>query len=316
MTTYRTLMLVALMTLGSGASAQQANWIELAVHNFGAPINTMWAEGELSFADDGTMVYCSARQDMAVADGDPKDLYIVSFNPKSGTWDTPVNMGTPVNQPPATDADPLRLGDDREPWITADGNAIYFRSDRLATTSPRNNHDLFVTRKVNGHWSTPELIGYPVSTTEGDEHCPAVLQDGETLCFASRRAGGYGGSDIYCVNPDSRGGWGDAVNQGPNINTAAEEFHFTQDVDGQVYFTSNRPGGFGSMDIYGAASAGPNVWKPAFNLGPKINTAGADMCPALPPGAETMAWFSSRQDSSFGDADIFWTSKLNIQQPD
>ena len=97
------------------------------------------------------------------------------------------------------------------------------------------------------------------------------------------------------MKPDGRGGWGDAVNQA-NINTAAEEFHFTQDVNGQVYFTSNRPGGFGSMDIYGAASAGTNDWEPAYNLGPKINTAGADMCPALPPGGETMAWFSSRQD--------------------
>jgi hypothetical protein len=36
------------------------------------------------------------------------------------------------------------------------------------------------------------------------------------------------------------------------------------------------------------------------------------MCPALPPGGETIAWFSSRQDSSFGNADIFWTSKINI----
>ena len=55
------------------ANAQSESWVEKAVHNFGAPINTMWAEGELSFAADGTMVYCSARQDMAVADGDPKD---------------------------------------------------------------------------------------------------------------------------------------------------------------------------------------------------------------------------------------------------
>ena len=45
------------------------------MHNFGAPINTMWAEGELSFAADGTMVYCSARQDMAVAPGDPKVIH-------------------------------------------------------------------------------------------------------------------------------------------------------------------------------------------------------------------------------------------------
>jgi hypothetical protein len=82
-------------TLSSQVNAQQPNWVELAVHNFGAPVNTMWAEGELSFAADGTMVYCSARQDMAVADGDPKDLYIANFNSETGTWDTPVNMGMP-----------------------------------------------------------------------------------------------------------------------------------------------------------------------------------------------------------------------------
>jgi len=187
------------------AYAAESSWVDLAVHNFGAPINTMWAEGELSFAADGTMVFCSARQDMAVAPGDPKDLYIATFNETTGSWNTPVNMGIPINAAPATDVDPLRLGDDREPWFTADGNTIYFKSDRLATTSPRNNSDLFVTRKVNGTWTVPELIGYPISTDAGDEHCPAILNDGETLCSGSRRAGGYGGSDIYCSNQDASG---------------------------------------------------------------------------------------------------------------
>ena len=93
----------------------------------------MWAEGELSFADDGTMVYCSAREDLAVAPGNPKDLYIATFDQDTGRWNTPVNMGIPVNAAPATDVDPLRLGDDREPWITADGNTIYFKSDRLVS---------------------------------------------------------------------------------------------------------------------------------------------------------------------------------------
>ncbi len=117
-----------------------------------------------------------------------------------------MNMGIPVNAAPATDVDPLRRGDDREPWITADGNTIYFKSDRLATTSPRNNNDLFVTRKINGVWSEPELIGAPISTNVGDEHCPAILQDGETLCFASRREGGYGGG--------GRGGYGGGPREG------------------------------------------------------------------------------------------------------
>ena len=112
-------------TASSMGMAQGDSWVEKAVHNFGAPINTMWAEGELSFAADGTMVYCSARQDMAVAEGDPKDLYIAYFDEETGTWGNPVNMGIPINQPPRTDVDPLRKGDDREPWITADGNTIY-----------------------------------------------------------------------------------------------------------------------------------------------------------------------------------------------
>lgn len=295
--------------------AQEQSWVDLAVHNFGGPINTMWAEGELSFADDGTMVYCSAREDMAVAPGDPKDLYIATFNAETGSWNTPVNMGIPINAAPATNVDPLRAGDDREPWITADGNTIYFKSDRLATTSPRNANDLFVTRKVNGQWSTPEVVGFPISTDSGNEHCPAILQDGETLCFASAREGGYGGSDIYCASPDGNGGWQEPVNQGPNINTAGEEFHFTQDTSGMVYFTSSRPGGYGGMDLWGAMSQGPNSWGTARNLGPQVNTAGADMCPALPPGADTFSWFSSRSDNSFGNIDIFWTNKVNVQTP-
>jgi len=294
------------------AQSDSPDWVNLAVHNFGAPINTMWAEGELSFAADGTMVFCSAREDMAVAPGDPKDLYIATFNGETGSWNTPVNMGIPVNAAPATEVDPLRRGDDREPWITADGNTIYFKSDRLATTTPRNNNDLFVTHKVNGRWSEPELVGFPISTNVGDEHCPAILNDGETLCFASRREGGYGGSDIWCSQQDDSGDWLAPVNQGPNINTAGEEFHFSQDASGTVYFTSNRPGGFGGPDIWGAQRLGENSWGPAFNLGPQVNTASADMCPALPPGGETFTWFSSRQDNSFGNIDIFWTNKVNI----
>ncbi|HIA49831.1 MAG TPA: hypothetical protein EYN90_04505, partial [Acidobacteria bacterium] len=242
----------------------------------------------------------------------PKDLYIATFNEDTGSWNQPVNMGAPVNAAPAIDVDPLRRGDDREPWITGDGKTIYFKSDRTATTTPRNNNDLFVTHLVNGAWTTPELLPAPISTDEGNEHCPMLLQDGHTLCFASMRAGGYGESDIWCSQQNANGTWQDAVNQGPNINTAANEFHFSQDANGIVYFTSNRPGGFGGLDLYSAEQLGPNTWAPAVNLGPHVNTSSADMCPALPPGAGTLTWFSNRSDSSFGAFDIFWTNKTNL----
>jgi len=296
-------------------SNAQQNWVDLAAHNFGAPINTMWDEGELSFAADGTMVFCSSREDLGAAPGDPKDLYIATFNKETGQWNKPQNMGKPVNSGPAIAADPLRKGDDREPWISPDGNTIYFKSDRLATTNPRNLNDIFVTRKINGVWSEPELVPYPISTNDGNEHCPMLLRDGKTLCFSSQREGGFGSFDIWCSQQDTAGKWQQPVNQGPNINTAAPEFHFMQDKDGWVYFTSGRPGGFGGTDIWTAKQLAPNRWDTALNLGSIVNNAGTDMCPALGPDGGTIYWFSpSRTSTSLGASDIFWTYKRNIQR--
>lgn len=282
-------------------------------HNFGGAINTQWDEGEFAFASDGTMVMTSSRQDLAVAPGDPKDLYIAAFNAKTGTWDPPVNMGLPINAAPATSVDPLRKGDDREPWISPDGNTIYFKSDRLATSSPKNNNDIFVTHKVNGKWTTPELVPAPISTDVGDEHCPMLLRDGKTLCFASQRPGGLGGFDIWCSQQAANGKWQDPVNQGPNINSEASEFHFTQDrTTGTVYFTSSRAGGLGSSDLYAAPSTGNNTWGPAVNLGPQVNTPGMDMCPALTPDGKGFGWFSSARGDSRGMSDIYFMDKSKV----
>ena len=194
-----TVTIVATSSLNVAWAGEQS-WVELAVHNIGEPINTMWTEGELSFAADGTMVYCSAREDLAVAPGDPRDLYIATFNPDTGAWNTPVNMGIPVNAAPATDVDPLRLGDDREPWITADGNTIYFKSDRLATTDPRNNNDLYVTHKVNGEWTTPELFPLPSAPTPATSIArpyfrmvePCASRPCGTGAMAGRTSGAHG----------------------------------------------------------------------------------------------------------------------------
>ena len=94
---------------GLSLAAQEQSWVDMAVHNFGAPINTMWAEGELSFAADGTMVYCSARQDMAVAPGDPKDLYIATFDSETGSWNQPVNICLLYTSPSPRDLSTSRM---------------------------------------------------------------------------------------------------------------------------------------------------------------------------------------------------------------
>lgn len=283
------------------------------VKNAGGRINTWYSEGELSFANDGTVVFCTNRQDLALVPGDPKDLYLAKFDKKTGMFSMPVNMGIPVNAAPATNIDPLRKGDDREPWITPDGNTIYFKSDRLATTVPLNVNDIFVTHKVNGVWQTPELVGNPVSTDAGNEHCPMLMKDGK-LCYTSSRAGGYGGSDIWCSAPDGIGGWLYPENQGPNINTAATEYHFTDNQNGtRVFVSSARPGGQGGMDIWASNKLIDGSWGPAVNIGAQFNTVGNDACTAFTPDYKKLFWFSSRLDNSYGNVDIYWTAYSNVQ---
>ena len=118
----------------------------------------------------------------------------------------------------------------------------------------------------------------------------------------------------WCSQQGAEGEWQEPVNQGPQINTAASEFHFMEDRDAEwVYFTSGRPGGYGGADIWASRHLGPNNWGPAVNLGPMVNNSGTDMCPAIGPDGKTLCWVSpSRADDSLGNADIYWTYKSNI----
>ena len=52
----------------------------------------------------------------------------------------------------------------------------------------------------------------------------------------------------------------------------------------KLYFSSNRPGGLGSMDIYVSEMERTGDWGKAENLGPVINTTGKEDSPAIDPG--------------------------------
>lgn len=78
--------------------------------------------------------------------------------------------------------------------------------------------------------------------------------NGKTIVFASKRAGGFGGYDLYYSNYSGTE-WGTPINYGPTINTASDEFrpvtfmapYFKNDM---LLFSSNRPGGKGGIDLY------------------------------------------------------------------
>lgn len=134
-------------------------------------------------------------------------------------------------------------------YLTNDGKTLLFTSEEGANGVGGN--DIYITRKqADGNWSSPENIGNVINT-KYDEDSPFLSDDGKTLYFSSKGHEGYGGFDIYKSELENNGAWGKPVNLGRPINSVAHDIFYTIDrKDSSAYFSSNRSGGKGDMDIY------------------------------------------------------------------
>ncbi|MCG8474113.1 MAG: OmpA family protein [Cytophagales bacterium] len=131
--------------------------------------------------------------------------------------------------------------------FTADGNTIFFASDRPGGFGGKDIYK--VTREHNGKWSTPVNLGSSVNS-EANEDSPFIHPDSKTLFFTSNRTESIGGYDVFKALK-IRGRWRPAFNLGYPINTTADESYFSMTADGsRSYFSSNRKGGYGEQDIY------------------------------------------------------------------
>jgi outer membrane protein OmpA-like peptidoglycan-associated protein len=143
---------------------------------------------------------------------------------------------------------------DSQPSISADGNTIYFASDR---PGGQGRVDIWKTDRnpATRQWQAPVNLG-PKINTSGNEKCPFMHSDSETLYYSSDGLFGFGGLDIFYVRKDDKGNWKDPENIGYPINTEADDAGFFVSTDGlNGYFCSNDAGkvrgkGAGKYDVY------------------------------------------------------------------
>ena len=161
----------------------------------------------------------------------------------------------------------------------------------------------FAAARGFGAWS-PAIAAESIAGTSGDlnsaalEGCPFVAQRDDILYFASNRAGGLGGLDIWYARRGSDGGWGVPVNF-VEVNSPANELCPMAHRNGKTFlFVSARPGGCGGDDLYMTRLHATRGWAAPANLGCTVNSGDNEASPSL---LETELYFSSTRAGGVGD---------------
>lgn len=168
---------------------------------------------------------------------------------------------------------------DIEPAFSVDGNRLFFASTRpMDADSTRSDYNIWVSEKADGTWSEPQPLTTNINSLQ-DEFYPSVSRNGN-LYFTAVRESGVGSEDIFVSK------WADGSYANPEpldsaINTRTYEFnaYITPDEDLIIFSSFGRKDDLGGGDLYYSRKDKSGNWKPAVNMGPKVNSAHLDYCP-------------------------------------
>jgi outer membrane protein OmpA-like peptidoglycan-associated protein/tetratricopeptide (TPR) repeat protein len=197
-------------------------------------VNTEQNEGAQMISQDGQWLVftgCNRRDGYGSC-----DLYISYLTDKG--WSEAINLGGRINSEFW----------DSQPCLSPDKRDLYFAS---RIPGGAGGSDIYVSHlQPNGKWSDPENMG-PGINTAGDEQCPFIHADNQTLYFTSSGLPGYGDADLFYVRRGPNRVWSNPVNLGYPINTIHQEGTLFIAADGKTaYYSSDRSDSKGGLDIY------------------------------------------------------------------
>ncbi len=200
-------------------------------------------------------------------------------------------------------SDSLNFADKKgSPSLSADLQTLYFSADYAEQGYGR--YDIYKVTKTKTGWSLPKNLGRNINT-DFWESAPSISPDGQALYFCSNVPGGYGGIDLYVSYKNEKGGWDEAINLGPSINTAGDEqTPFIHADNKSLYFASSGWPGYGGSDLFVARKKIDGSWTKPLNLGYPINTFDNEGSIAV-AGDGYEGYIASDRADSRGGLDIY-----------
>jgi outer membrane protein OmpA-like peptidoglycan-associated protein len=178
---------------------------------------------------------------------------------------------------------------------------------------------IFFSKKTKNQWSTPLNIT-PDVQSDGDQYVSSLSFDGTTLFL--RKEDNFD-ADIY-VSYFKEGKWTKSQPINKNINTKFLERNAFISKDGKtLYFSSNRTGSLGELDIFSSSLLDDGTWGTPINLGNNINTEFNEDYPSITEDGKRL-YFASQGHATLGGYDIFycelkddgtWGEPVNLGYP-
>ena len=158
----------------------------------------------------------------------------------------------------------------------------------------------YICHQTETGWSRPRLITQELGF-DADVYPTGLSHDGTEMILYSddNRTGNLYQSSLV------DGTWTRAVKMGAPISTKFWESEGCLSGDGRtLYFTSNREGGFGGLDIYKSERTENGDWGEPVNLGPVINSPFNEEAPWISSDGRTLCFISFGHEK-MGGYDIF-----------
>ena len=177
---------------------------------------------------------------------------------------------------------------------------------------------IYVSQLGEKGWSTPKEMA--LNLKQSDACHPALSPDGNRLYFSSNRPNGFGGMDLY-VCEKMNGQWSKPMNLGAKVNSDKNDVFPYVNADGKLYFSSDREGGRGGLDIYycninkeNTTTAILNDTSTPLSIGTPFNSENDDFGFILDPNNKN-GYFTSNRSGGVGGDDIYAFNVLNETLP-
>ena len=185
----------------------------------------------------------------------------------------------------------------------------------------RDSLHLFTSTAKNGTWTKPVVAPFSTQGTRWKDIDPAFSPDGKLLLFNSTRPISTGPAkedfDIWGVKRAGNS-WGEPFHLGATINTDSSDIYATIAKSGNIYFSSNRAGGQGKLDLY-MSEYHNGAYQIPKNLGPVLNSTNHDSNPYISPKEDFIIYWR-QEPGGYGASDLYisfkqkdnWSKPLNL----